>query len=139
MTRRTKAIPREHLRVGKSKTGLGLFATALISPGEYIEYVGEIIPTKEANAMKGARYLFELNSRWTINGASRENLARYVNHSCVPNCESVQEGNRIFIKALQHIPPDEELCYDYGEEYFDEFIKPVGCKCRGCLENKGQK
>jgi len=131
--RRTTPIPREHLRVGKSATGLGLFATALITPGEYIEYVGDIITSEAADAMKGARYLFEINSKWTINGAARENLARYVNHSCSPNCESIQTGKRIFIKALQHIQPGEELCYDYGEEYFDEFIRPIGCKCSACL------
>jgi SET domain-containing protein len=98
----------------------------------YIEYVGDIIPTKEADTMKGARYLFELNSKWTINGSARSNLARYVNHSCEPNCESVQQGKRIFIKAISYIQPGEELCYDYGEEYVDEFIAPHGCRCQKC-------
>jgi hypothetical protein len=78
MSRRTTPIPCEHLRVGKSKTGLGLFAIAPIAPGEYIEYVGDIITTETADAMKGARYLFEINSKWTINGAARDNLARYI-------------------------------------------------------------
>jgi SET domain-containing protein len=99
----------------------------------YLEYVGPIISTEEADKLRGARYLFELNSKWTINGAARSNLARYVNHSCAPNCESVQNGKRIFIKVQKPINPGEELTYDYGEEYVDEFIAPHGCRCRKCL------
>lgn len=102
----------------------------------YLEYTGEIISTEEANELKGARYLFEINSRWTINGASRENLARYFNHSCDPNCESMQVGKHIFIKAIKSIPPGEELTCDYGAEYFNEFIKPKGCVCSACNPTK---
>lgn len=130
--RRTHPIPKDALRVGRSRTGLGLFATELLSPGMYIEYVGDIIPTKDADKKTGARYLFEINSRWTIEGSTRSNLARYVNHACKPNCESVAAGNRIFIKALTYIQPGEELTYDYGPEYVEEFITPVGCKCSSC-------
>ena len=134
--RRTTAIPRNSIRVGKSPTGLGIFATALIEPGMYIEYVGDIIPTDDANKKKGARYLFELNRKWTIDGTSRKNTARYINHACDPNCESVQAGMRVFIKAIRFIAPGEELTYDYGPEYVDEFIKPHGCKCAGCTSMK---
>jgi uncharacterized protein len=112
---------------------LGLFVTKDVYPGMYIEYTGTYIPNKEANKLKGARYLFEVNRRWTIEGSSRDNLARYINHSCDPNCESVQSGKRIFIKAMKRIPAGSELTYDYGEEYTNEFIKPHGCRCRKCL------
>ena len=132
--RRTKPIPKNALRVGRSSAGLGLFATAPIQQGQYIEYIGPIITNRKADALKGARYLFEINSKWTINGALRTNLARYINHSCAPNCESVQTGRRVFIKAVKNIQPGEELTYDYGDEYVDEFIKPHGCKCRKCLK-----
>jgi uncharacterized protein len=132
--RRTQPIPKEYLQVKRSPTGLGLFAKKIIEPGMFIEYVGTIITNKQADSLKGARYLFELNSKWTINGASRENTARYINHSCKPNCESVQDGKRIFIKAITPIFPNEELVYDYGEEYVAEFIAPSGCKCASCLE-----
>lgn len=132
--RRTKPIPLSSLKVKRSSAGLGLFATSTISPGEYIEYTGEIITTEKANSMVGARYLFELNSKWTIQGAGRDNLARYINYSCEPNCESTQVGKRVFIMALQPIKPGEELTYDYGDEYFDEFIKPHGCRCGSCLK-----
>jgi SET domain-containing protein len=132
--RRTKPIPKTSLKIKRSSAGLGLFATTPISPGEYIEYTGEIITTEKANKMVGARYLFEINSKWTIQGAGRENLARYINYSCKPNCESIQDGKRVFIKALHPIKPGEELTYDYGDEYFNEFIKPFGCRCQNCLK-----
>jgi len=126
-------MPRESIKVGRSSAGFGLFATAPIEAGMYLEYTGPIISNDEANTLTNARYLFELNSRWTIQGAGRDNLARYINHSCRPNCESVQNGKRIFIKALRDIKPGEEFTYDYGEEYVNEFIKPHGCRCRKCL------
>lgn len=130
--RRTKPIPDNFIKVRRSRTGLGLFAVHAITPGMYIEYVGPIISNEKAERMTGARYLFELNTKWTIEGSGRDNVARYINHSCKPNCESVQDGKRIFIKAIKPIRPGEELVYDYGEEYFDEFIKPRGCSCRKC-------
>ncbi|KKS38595.1 MAG: SET domain-containing protein [Parcubacteria group bacterium GW2011_GWD2_42_14] len=130
--RRTKPIPKKLLRVRRSKSGLGLFATDTIASGMYIEYTGPIISTKEANTLLGARYLFEINKRWTINGASRNNLARYINHSCAPNCEAVLDGTHVYIKTLRELHRDEELVYDYGEEYFKEFIEPNGCTCNKC-------
>ncbi len=68
-------------------------------------------------------YLFE------IDGLERSNQARYINHSCDPNCEVYIEKSRIMIYAIKNIPAGAELSYDYGEEYFDEFLKPVGCRC----------
>lgn len=132
--RRTKPIPQTSLQVKRSKSGLGLFATAPITPGMYIEYTGTIITTAKANTMLGARYLFEINSAWTIEGSTRTNLARYINHSCAPNCESVLDGKRVYIKAIRKIKTGEELSYDYGEEYFKEFIKPHGCTCNKCTK-----
>ena len=136
--RRTHPIPKESIRVGRSSAGLGLFATAPIEPGMYIEYVGEMIPTGEADQKSGARYLFEINSKWTIDGSPRYNTARYINHACKPNCESVQVGKQVFIKALKRIKPGEELTYDYGPEYVDEFIKPHGCRCATCTQTTMQ-
>jgi hypothetical protein len=130
--RRTLPIPKTYVRVRRSRAGLGLFSVRAIKKGMYLEYTGKIISNKKADAMKGARYLFELNSKWTIDGSTRQNLARYVNHSCTPNCESVQNGKRVFIKAKKNIPAGEQLTYDYGKEYFDEFIKPFGCVCKKC-------
>ncbi|MBP9821621.1 MAG: SET domain-containing protein [Candidatus Pacebacteria bacterium] len=121
------------LRVGKTKTGLGLFAARAFKRGErVIEYVGEIISTDDANT-RGGKYLFEINSKITIDGKARSNVARYINHGCKPNCEARTSKNRVFIHAARAITPGEELTYDYGTEYVDEFIKPIGCRCNSCM------
>ena len=116
-------------RVGRSIAGLGLFTNTSLKENEFvIEYVGEKIPTPEADA-RGGKYLFEINSKWTIDGKARSNLARYINHSCKPNCESRIVGGKIKIYAIRNIAPGEELTYDYGPEYFAEHIAPFGCRC----------
>lgn len=118
-------------RSGPGK-GLGLFAQTSFEPGErIIEYIGEKLPTAVADTLS-TKYLFDLGNGFTIDGATRKNTARYINHSCDPNCEAEQQGERIFIHALQHIEAGEELTFDYGDEYFDEFIRPHGCKCAHC-------
>jgi SET domain-containing protein len=119
--------------IGKGK---GLFATSKIKKGSFvIEYTGDKIPTKVADTL-GTRYLFEIDSEWTIDGASRTNTARYINHSCDPNCEVEIEGDRLMIYAVRNIARGEELSFDYGEEYFDDFIRPSGCKCHTKLCRK---
>jgi uncharacterized protein len=123
----------EGLRVGRSRAGLGLFATRDYKKGErIIEYVGRQISTREAYTSR-SRYLFEVNRRKTIDGMARSNLARYINHSCRPNCEPEIERGRIFIDAIKNIRAGEELTYDYGKEYFDDYIKPQGCRCTRCF------
>lgn len=129
--KRTNGITKDRVRVKRSSAGLGIFAADTITRGEYLEYTGELISHKEADR-RGGKYLFEINRKVTIDGKGRDNLARYVNHSCAPNCESDTRGTRVFIVALRTIPIGEELTYDYGEEYVDEFIKPHGCKCGAC-------
>lgn len=123
----------KHLvRIGRSSAGLGLYAGTDIKKGTRImEYVGEIISAEEANR-RGGKYLFEINEKKTIDGSTRSNIARYINHSCKPNCEANNIRGRIYIHALRNIPSGEELSYDYGKEYFDEFLKPSGCKCAFC-------
>jgi len=117
-------------------TGLGLVTEEPIQKGKFvIEYTGPIIPSEEADE-KGGKYLFDVNSRWTIDGSVRSNLARYINHSCKPNCESRISGKRVKIYSIKNIKAGEELTYDYGDEYFDEFIKPHGCKCSACVAKK---
>ena len=135
---------RKPYRVGRSATGLGLFATAPIDKGAFIiAYRGRRITNAEAERLeaRGSRYMYEINSRWTIDGSNRRNIARYANHSCRPNAESdVVKGNMI-LRAIKTIKPGDEITYDYGKEYFDIFLKPVGCKCVKCAEKrrKGRK
>ena len=128
-------MPSRFFRVGRSATGLGLFATRLIKRAAHIaSYRGPRVSTEDAyqREHRGSKYLFELNSRWMIDGSPRYNLARYINHSCRPNAEPVVRKGRIAIVALRSIPPGEEITYDYGREYFDFFIKERGCRCAKC-------
>lgn len=120
------------LKVGKSKTGKGLFALEKIPKGScIIEYVGTVVP-KEDLYNKNSKYYFEVGRGITINGNVPWNKAKYINHSCKPNCEADGPRGHVYITALKNIKEGEELTYDYGEEYFDEFLKPIGCKCTGC-------
>ncbi len=121
---------REKLIVKKSSAGLGLFATAPIRKGTFIiEYVGPLLTNDQADK-KGGKYLFALGKDWTIDGTARTNIARYINHTCVKaNCEPVQYSKRIRIRAKRNIKPGEELLYDYGKEYFDEYIGKH-CTCQ---------
>lgn len=113
---------------------MGLYARIDIKKGDFIlEYTGTKIPTKIADTMD-SRYLFELNRKWTLDGPVPENLAGYINHCCKPNVEAeIDKGDdgedHINIHALRNIRKGDELTIDYDQEYFDEFIKPVGCKC----------
>lgn len=110
--------------------GLGLFAAIPIEKGTFIlEYTGRKLPSKVANRLNN-RYLFEIDKNWTIDGATKANLARYINHSCDPNCEAeIDAKDRIMLHATRDIEKGEELAFDYGSEYFEEFIRPVGCRC----------
>lgn len=124
------------LRVGRSSAGLGLFATRAFKKGErIIEYFGRVISKEEEYTSK-SKYLFEVNSRKTIDGTTRENFARYINHSCKPNCEPNIVKGRVWIDAIKGIKEGEELSYDYGEEYVDEHIKPYGCRCAPCAPKR---
>jgi uncharacterized protein len=129
-------------RVGRSPTGLGLFATKPIKKGtKIIRYFGPLLDSKKKkdDAIEN-KYLFELNNRWTIDGSVRKNIARYINHACKPNAESdVRPRKRkVFIRAIKNIEPGEEINYDYGTDYFKAYLKPIGCKCVAC-EKKRKK
>jgi SET domain-containing protein len=123
-------------RVGRSHTGLGLFATTPIRRGALIaEYTGPRIPTKEARMRErahGARYMFEIDSRWSIDGSPRSNIARYANHACKPNAEAIDDDGRIFLRARRRIEPGEEITYDYGRAYFALFFANGRCRCANC-------
>ena len=124
-----KESEKYQVRVAREGTGKGLFATARFAKGDFIvEYVGKKIPTKEADISK-SRYLFELDENWTLEGPPEINIAGYINHSCEPNAEAETQDGHILISAVKDIQVDEEITIDYGDEYFDEFIKPTGCKC----------
>ena len=137
------AIPKNKpYRVGRSKTGLGLFATKPIKKGaKIIRYFGPLLDSKKKkdDAIEN-KYLFELNDRWTIDGSVRKNVARYINHACKPNAESdvKPRKRKVIIRAIKNIEPGEEINYDYGTDYFKAYLKPIGCKCASC-EKKRKK
>src|SRR5262245_47124891 len=119
-------------RIGRSRTGLGLFATAPIKKGAFIvEYKGRKLTTEQADKLeaRGNRYLYEINSRWTIDGKSRKNLGRYANHSCRPNAETHTIGHKVIIRALKNIRTGAEITYNYGRDYLTNVITRRGCKC----------
>lgn len=121
------------MRVGKSKTGKGLFAEELLPKGScIIEYVGREVKKEDQKNAKG-KYLFETGRGLMIDGNIPSNIARYINHSCAPNCEADGPRGRVYILSLKKIKAGEELTYDYGKEYFDEHFKRYGCRCKKCI------
>ena len=121
--------------VKRGSHGLGLFTNIALKKDDLvIEYTGEKISTAVADS-RGGQYLFELNDKWTIDGRGRENEARYINHSCSPNCyPEIDEGEKhIFIYAKKAIKPGEELTYNYGKEFWKTYINPKQCRCPKCL------
>ena len=134
--------PNKPYRVGRSPTGLGLFATKPIKKGtKIIRYFGPLLDSKKKkdDAIEN-KYLFELNNRWTIDGSVRANVARYINHACRPNAESdvKPRKRKVVIRAIKNIEPGDEINYDYGTDYFKAYLKPIGCKCVAC-EKKRKK
>ncbi len=120
--------------VKRSNAGLGLFAARAYAKGDLIiEYTGETISADEANE-RGGKYLFELNNKWTIDGKGRENISRYINHSCRPNAypELSEDETQVHIYAKREIAIGEEITYNYGKDYFKRILEPLGCRCDKC-------
>ena len=121
--------------------GRGVFATRRIEKGErIIEYLGERVSHDEADRRYESKeendshtFLFIVDSETVIDAGTAGNDARFFNHSCDPNCESVVEKRRVFIEALRSIEPGEEMTYDYqiyrdhdDPENIDEVF---ACRC----------
>jgi SET domain-containing protein len=135
-------MPPRPFRIGRSRTGLGLFATRPIKKRVRLaEYKGPRLNVEQAEKAeaKGNRYLFEVNSRWTIDGKARSNIARYFNHSCNPNTEVSIRGGRVFIYTLRAIKPGEEIVYDYGVDYLRNVIGKSRCKCSRCRRRRAKR
>lgn len=135
--------PSKPYRIGRSRTGLGLFATKPIRRGaRIIRYFGPLLDSRKPgdDAVEN-KYLFELSGRWTIDGSVRKNIARYINHACRPNAESdvKPRKRKVFIRAIRNIEPGEEISYDYGTDYFKAYLKPLGCKCEACEKRRKKK
>lgn len=124
--------------------GKGVFAVAPLAEGEtIIEYVGQIISWKEAQRRHphnpdepNHTFYFSIeDGSKVIDAAVGGNSARWINHSCDPNCEADEDDDthRVFIKALRNIKPGEELSYDYGliidEPYTKKLKAEYQCLC----------
>ncbi len=137
-------------KIKKSKVhGTGIFATEKISKGtKIIEYIGEKISKKEGDKRSelrikkyldskttGSVYIFELNKKYDIDGSPTYNSARYINHSCSPNCEVDIKNGRIWISSIKKIKKDQELSYDYGYDFDEDDYKDHKCKCgsKNCI------
>ena len=130
--------------VKKSRVhGSGVFAKKEIQKNtNIIEYIGEKIKKKEGDRRSAQRikkylnlktdgsvYIFELNKQYDIDGSPKYNKARYINHSCDPNCEVEISKGRIWIKSIKKIKKGEELSYDYGYEFDKDDYTDHICKC----------
>jgi SET domain-containing protein len=153
--KKTAVIPRiaKNSRIAARKSpihGRGVFAAAALKKGErLIEYLGERISHKEADRRYADEhewsphtFLFMVDDKIVIDATHGGNVARWINHSCAPNCEIEDEDKRIFIHALRNIRRGEELSYDYNlilDERHTPAVKkahPCFCgskKCRGTL------
>ena len=123
-------------KIKKSKIDKkGLYASCNIKKGtKIIEYKGKIISVKKSKTdpkfdNEKAIYLFNINKRFDLDGDFKFNIARLINHSCDPNCEVFGEGLKVWVYAMKDIRKGDELSYDYGFSY-DENFKQFPCNCR---------
>ncbi|MBM3225416.1 MAG: SET domain-containing protein, partial [Candidatus Tectomicrobia bacterium] len=113
----------------------GLFATEPIRRGtRVVEYTGEKISKRESTRRLAAynNYIFYLNALYDIDGETLENTARYMNHSCEPNCEVEMTTTQIWLVALRDIKAGEELTFNYGYDASEYERFPCNCGTRSC-------
>tara|TARA_A100001011_G_scaffold279860_1_gene289805 strand:- start:1324 stop:1815 length:492 start_codon:yes stop_codon:yes gene_type:complete len=137
-------------KVKKSKVhGTGIFATKDIPKNiKIIQYIGDKITKSEGDRRSALRirkylnseqtgsvYIFELNNKYDIDGFVPANKAKFINHSCNPNCEVDIIRNEIWISSIKKIKKNDELSYDYGYSFDKEDFKDHVCKCgsKNCI------
>jgi len=124
----------KYFRKKSGINNLGLFAKGDINKGEkVIEYKGKKFTHKQVEENdrfdnSKAIYLFTLNERYVLDGDTKTNTAKYINHSCDPNCEVDIINGKIWIIAIKDIKKGDELSYDYGFGYDADF-RQFPCKC----------
>jgi len=141
-------VNKEYITLKKSGIhNKGVFAKVNISKGvKVIEYVGEKISKAESdkradkeidnhkkNSDKGAVYIFELNKKTDVDGNVSWNPARFINHSCDPNCEAEITRGRIWIISIRDIKKGEEITYNYNYDIDDFDEHPCRCQSERCV------
>jgi SET domain-containing protein len=150
MSKKEKASPKVRKIEARESDihGKGVFATAAIEKGErVVRYKGALRTHDEVDITYGEvdedghTFLFTLNDDYVIDGNVDGNVARWINHSCAPNCEAVIEEDdrdrrhkdKVIIQAMRDIAPGEELTYNYGivldERHTAKLKKLWGCRC----------
>lgn len=126
--------------------GRGLFASRPIPAGvRIIEYRGELIDKEESNRRGlelfekskstggAAVYIFDLNDNFDLDGDKPYNDAKYANHSCDPNCEVINEDDRLYLYSLRRVSKHEELTFDYGYDIEHFLDHPCRCGAETCV------
>lgn len=116
--------------------GLGGFARVDIAPEtRVVEYVGEKITKQEslARCERNNEYIFALDEEHDLDGNVDWNPARFLNHSCAPNCEARLEGGRIWIVTIRSVRAGEELTFNYGYDLTDYREHPCDCGASECV------
>jgi len=116
--------------------GTGGFATIDIPAGtRVIEYLGEIITKQEslARCERGNEYIFAIDEEHDLDGNVDGNPARFVNHSCEPNCEAQFVDGRIWLVAIREIRAGEEVTFNYGYDLCDYREHPCHCGAKTCV------
>ncbi len=143
-----KITTSKYISVKKSSIhSTGVFAYMdIFKDTNIIQYVGDKITKKESerrseiiiskhkdNVEHGAVYIFELNKRYDIDGHVESNTARFINHSCNPNCEAVNIDGEIWIVAMKDIDEGEELTYNYGYGFENYESHVCACLSDNCI------
>jgi len=116
--------------------GTGGFARAPITAGtRLMEYVGDRIDKRESTVRceQGNAFIFNLNDEWDLDGNVPWNPARFLNHSCQPNCDAEQIEDRIWIVTTRDVAPGEELTFNYGYDMEEYRQHPCGCGAANCI------
>ena len=100
-----------------------------------LEYVGERIDKHESldRCMRGEPFIFHLDEQWDLDGNVEWNPARFLNHSCAPNCEAELLDGRIWIMTIQAVRGGEEITFNYGYDLIDYREHPCRCGAPGCV------
>jgi hypothetical protein len=127
----------DNIHIGPSPIdGRGGFAARSIQRGErVVEYAGEKISKAESLRRCESQnwFIFGLDGEFDLDGNVEWNPARFLNHSCAPNCEAVCEEGRVWIIALRDISPGEEITFNYGYDLTDYKEHPCRCGAPGCV------